>query len=370
MKLTLGIIYGLLLQGKTDEKNETDFMEGIYKVILGNEIKLNSRQISSFRKEVTEFKKCKIDTGSYIKLTKKNYDSVSKKDGDLRERFKDFIDNNMYTNKLEMIVKYIIYIISTDKSIKDNETFDVLYDKKIYKNQLKKCSTIEIELFLASVVQYIINNEVLNTTGKETFEMLFTQTGERAQWKFNKSNNDLIEDMSCIKIIRFEPDIVIMDTEINMDFSENEGLDPRKYYNLLVTNSCPKHKKDIFEIYIDRKRVIGNIVEDKMYNNTTALEILSKKSGNVCSIIESLPTLYMEEHKVGTEQKAYLGRIISIHGKETFIFKKLSVISMDIIVDSLFELDIINSFELNRTHLAIKKANIIEVLNTLMNKKA
>lgn len=107
-----------------------------------------------------------------------------------------------------------------------------------------------------------------------------------------------------------------------------------------------------------------------MYNNTTALEILSKKSGNVCSIIESLPTLYMEEHKVGTEQKAYLGRIISIHGKETFIFKKLSVISMDIIVDSLFELDIINSFELNRTHLAIKKANIIEVLNTLMNKKA
>lgn len=195
-RLTGGILFGLILEArntrrrvrstrvrgvvtdKSDGLNEDDMMLSFIENFTGES--LLKVKGASFKKNVSEYKKCVISATSYLIFDDQTFidsfeTSVKQNKKDTLESMSAFISNKFSEQKLKWFASAIIETICNDETIDISERFKISVNNTVFKSELLSITTVEIEPFLLDVMRYIFVNKIDNTLGKETFEEWYSQ---------------------------------------------------------------------------------------------------------------------------------------------------------------------------------------------------
>ena len=219
-RLTGGILFGLMLEARkpkskirigcleerTDALSETNIMKSLVDIFTGEIQQMPYG--STFKKNVSDYKKCIISKTGYLPFDDLSFinlfkDSVEQNKKDTLESMSVFINEKFSKRKLKWLVSAVVESICTDETIDDLENFKISTDESACKQGLLRVEVIEIESFLLDVMRYIFVNKIDNTVGKPTFEAWYSQIGERAPWEF--TNAELGQRMNDLEITRFNP---------------------------------------------------------------------------------------------------------------------------------------------------------------------
>ena len=221
-RLTGGILFGLILEARkarkrvrsarlngvivdeSDGLNEGDMMLSFIEIFTGEPLIMLGG--ASFKKNVSDYKKCIISKSEYLTFDNPRFitsfkNSVEQNKKDTLESMSVFINEKFSERKLKWLVSAVVESICTDETINDSENFKISPNESASKQGLLSVEVIEIESFLLDVMRYIFVNKIDNTDGKPTFEAWYSQIGERAPWKF--TNAELGQRMNDLEITRF-----------------------------------------------------------------------------------------------------------------------------------------------------------------------
>ena len=376
-------------------------------------------QGTSLKKDVSQYKKCELSSTTYLPFDNQKSiasfaDSVKQNKKDTLNRMSTFISDKFAESRLEWFVSAIIETISNDKTIDASEYFRVSINSVVSKSELSNVTTIEIESFLLDVMRYIFVNKIDNELGKSTFKSWYSQSGIKTQWKF--INSELGKHLPKLEITRYATNIanteertdsieeqehteeVPIETEdrINLNVETDESMRQQELKNSAVVN---QYANDIYNIKTANNIINNNpsravlssdgfynlfvkydeeyegtcftIRRDRMLNGTPEhiRTKFSKFSFDDVEEIVSLPALFLPEYKNNKEIPfGYLGRLREInipkYGDPVFHFKTTKSVPVDWVNLHKDEL-MIAPFELENTHWAIKRANLMNVLEVL-----
>lgn len=138
-------------------------------------------------------------------------------------------------------------------------------------------------------------------------------------------------------------------------------LSSDEYYNLFIIYD-EKYEKDSFVLDNDR------IFE---YTNTAILQKFNEFTLEDIDEIMSLPTLFLPEYSEANQEKktGFFGKLVDIDKRArntNFDFRKECEIDLNLV--ELHQSDLkIEDWELSRTHWAIKRANLKNILEVFSN---
>ncbi|MFS9375164.1 hypothetical protein [Streptococcus infantis] len=236
-RLTGGILFGLMLEARkpkskvriecleerTDVLSETDIMRSLVDIFTGEIQQMPYG--STFKKNVSDYKKCIISKTGYLPFDNLSFinlfkDSVEQNKKDTLESMSVFINEKFSERKLKWLVSAVVESICTDETIKDSENFKISPNESASKQGLLSVEVIEIESFLLDVMRYIFVNKKDNTEGKPTFEAWYSQSGARTPWEF--SNAELGQRMNDLQITRFNPSAGDIEEQEHIEESDVE----------------------------------------------------------------------------------------------------------------------------------------------------
>lgn len=402
---------------KSDGLNEDDMMVSFIEIVTGESFFKPGG--GTFKKNVSDYKKCVVSATSYLTFDDQTSiesfeTSVEQNKKDTLNRMSTFISDKFAESRLEWLVSAIIETISNDKTIGTSEYFRVSINSVVSKSELSNVTTIEIETFLLDVMRYIFVNRIDNELGKSTFKSWYSQSGPKTPWKF--INSELGKSLPKLEITRYATNLanteertdsieeqehteeVPIDTEdrINLNVETDESMKQQELKNSAVVN---QYANDIYNIKTANNIINNNpsravlssdgfynlfvkydeeyegtcftIRRDRMLNGTPEhiRTKFSKFSFDDVEEIVSLPALFLPEYKNNKEIPfGYLGRLREInipkYGDPVFHFKTMKSVPVDWVNLHKDEL-MIDPFELENTHWAIKRANLMNVLEVL-----
>ncbi|WP_251424447.1 hypothetical protein [Veillonella agrestimuris] len=263
-RLTGGILFGLILEARkrkekvrsgylgesTDGLSETDIMKSLIDIFTGET--QQQPYENSFKKNVSDYKKCVISSATYIPFDNQVNinsfkDSIEQNKKDTIESMSMFISEKLSEQKLKWLVSAIIETICNDETIDNSENFKVSFNESKSKQELLEVEVIEIESFLLDVMRYIFVNKLDNTLGKLTFESWYSQSGERAPWKF--TNGELGQYMNGLELTRY----------ILGNFgAQTDSIVEQKYSEELDIEVEEKHKGNIRSDESVKQQVLNN----------------------------------------------------------------------------------------------------------------
>lgn len=261
--LTGGILFGLILEGirpkskarrgdwegQTDGLSEPDIMKSLIDIFAGGT--QPTPYETSFKKNVSDYKKCVISSATYIPFEDQSNinsfkDSIEQNKIDTLESMSMFINEKLSDKKLKWLVSAIVETICQDNSISTSERFSISLDKTVSKEELWTLREIVIEPFLLDVMRYIFVNRVDNTLGKSTFELWFSQEKKNTPWKF--SNLELGKSVIGLKVTRYEPNKTKIEeqTDRKVEYEHVEELDSRiEKENIFKTERSESVKQQV-----------------------------------------------------------------------------------------------------------------------------
>ena len=376
------------INGKKSSVADADILKGLIKLVTGEEISFNG---DTFKKITTQYKKCEINSNSYITFTDPStvnffYNRYTNNYNELLEETSDFINTYISESKLEWFVKSIIELITWDKSIPDETKFTIFQNIDFLKRSLSKIDSVEIEVFLINVIFYIIKNKEVNTIGSFTFSKLFKQNGNRGQWKLSRTLGETIKHP--IKINRCKntsintsyklenlsyPDIKTIEYKYqkNNNVETNENSITKYYfddimnstgelYNLIVggiEKAVFKNTEKTYGYFIMKKDRILNIFCDEIIQPLANLGIKER------NLLTSLPTIFAIDqgpngHKEGDlAHYGFIKKINVLNDYVKIVFELRSSFSQHELYENNFELGI-EDFELYTTHWAVKEVDL------------
>ncbi len=211
--------------GGSDGLADQDVMKGLVFVITGDELS----KTGDFSKNTSEYKTCKINNSTYIPFEEKStvsafIDCFNKKDPDLPLRMSELITKYFSESKYEWLVKAIIETLHDDEGISNDTVFLINQERKLAVSDLMTVETVELEIFLLSVLEYILQYRTDNSLGVDTFHTWFNRKSKGAQWKFVR--DDIGQSITHnIQIIRYQNDLGAEDSTGEIyDFSDKTGL--------------------------------------------------------------------------------------------------------------------------------------------------
>ena len=429
-RLTGGILFGLILEAKksrtrvrstymdkNDGLTEYEIMKSFISVFYENN-EYRPRK-STLTKNTSDYKKCDISVGSSLPFNNQSdidkfNKAVELNEKDTLERMSRFVEEKLSEEKLNWLTSVILETIYHDSSIENSKQFKVSLKEQVLKENIPTLTTVEVELFLLDVMRYIFVNKIDNTLGKPTFEEWYSQNGANTQWKF--SNSELGKSLPSLEIIRYsrdtkrvgdveEPeyfDEVHTDTEeksnfktksakvveqqwlsspevinqyasnINIEQANNVNnfvnykpahkiLSPNEYYNLFIIYG-EQYEGDSFTIEN------GRIFE---YTNTAVTQKFSQLTLEDIDEIISLPALFLPEYSDSNQdiKTGFFGKLVEIDKRTGYTkleFHKECEIDLNSVVLRQADLKL-EGWELSRTHWAIKRANLMDILESLTN---
>lgn len=169
----------------SDGLSAPNLMKDLVFVITSDKIKSEG----NFDKSTSEYKTCKINSNTYIPFEDRAtvsafIDCFNKKDPDLQLRMSELITKYFSESKHEWLVKAIIETLHNDESISNETVFWINQERKLSVSGLVSVETVEFEIFLLSVLEFILQHRTDNTPGLDTFHTWFNRKSERAEWKF------------------------------------------------------------------------------------------------------------------------------------------------------------------------------------------
>lgn len=403
---------------RTDGLSETDIMKSLVDIFTGETQQMPYE--NTFKKNVSDYKKCIISKAEYLPFDDSRFinlfkDSVEQNKKDTLESMSAFINEKFSERKLKWLVSAVVESICTDETVNDSENFKISPNDSVFKQGLLRVEVIEIESFLLDVMRYIFVSKLDNTLGKPTFEAWHSQSGERTPWEFN--NAELGQHMNDLEITRYNPSVEELD-EQTAGIVEQEHVEESDTENEEKSKFNTRDKESMKQQVLNNPKIINqhaqNIYNDEVnFNVTPARKILSPDeyynlfiifgekyaddsftlgNGRVFELtntaikqkfsqftledmdeIIGLPALFLPEYsKINNEiEIGFLGKLEEIDktegiGYSKFYFRKERKINMKLIESNKSKLRI-DEGELNRTHWAIKRANLKLVIEEITN---
>jgi hypothetical protein len=191
LRLCGGTFFTLLLQARRqrvkpsgyrkverDGLLETDMLIGLIKVFNPDYIEPADDVKGSFKTNTFDFKSCKLsnslyiplfDTTAFDKRIKNNYSAPLKAMCEYADRF---IEIGTSTEKDIRLIRALLELIATDKSIADEQVFFISEDGTgITKAGILKKSDICLQPFLLGIWHFVLVNRKDNTVGKAAYDM-------------------------------------------------------------------------------------------------------------------------------------------------------------------------------------------------------
>ncbi|WP_288863357.1 hypothetical protein [uncultured Megasphaera sp.] len=216
--LSGGIFFNLLIEstkhklcarakrnGDKDLYSDINLMASLITVTTGDAFIPNG---DTFKKNTSDYKRCLINKSTYLdfdnvaKLTAL-HDKVTSKNPALYEEMKNLVSKFLSESRYIWLVKALMETIMQDHTISFDTEFDISTKKAIKKEQLNKVTQINIDCFLISVWDYILQKKKDNTLGRSTFENWYKQSATNSKWKFINENIGTTITQN-IEITRFE----------------------------------------------------------------------------------------------------------------------------------------------------------------------
>ena len=376
------------LNGKKNSFKDSDILNGLIKLVTGEEIAFNG---DTLKKITTQYKKCEINGNSYITFTDSStvnafYNRYTNNYNELLEETSDFINTYISKSKLEWIIKSLIEIIQGDNIINDDSKFYIDTSIPIKKNEFHKIKDLTVEVFLLSIIMFILNYKKNNKKGRDYFEFICYQDTPRGSWKLNeylgKSNryinikryknvifNDSNKDKNIHKyrVSNASKSNNLMPESNNSNYLLN-NISKREFYNLIVggiehATFSDFNNKIIGVFYLKLDRVL-NLWSDEVAKPLKNLDIKARK------ILMSFPTIFAVDqgpsgHKDG--DLSYYGYIRNLQVFSDYVKIMFEVIS------SFDQIELYNNnlllgiedFELYNTHWAVKHINTNNILDCI-----
>lgn len=231
----------------------------------------------TFKKNTSDYKRCLISKSTYL-----DFDNVAKvtslhakvtsKDPNVYESMKDLVNNFLSESRHIWLVKALMEIIMQDSTIASDAEFGISVEKAIKKEQLNKVSQINIDCFLVSIWDYILQKRKDNTLGRSTFEAWYKQSSTNGKWKFINENIGTTITQN-IEITRFEIPVYnnakVAECTQTLDMKEdNEFFNPETDTPVIeaddISDEEEKSPKQITQTINNPK--IVNQYADKIYN--------------------------------------------------------------------------------------------------------
>ena len=175
------------LNSEIDGLSDVDLMKGLLHVVTQN----NASDLydPTFKKNVSQYKSCQMNSGTYIPLTDEavisNFDNAVKhKNSDVLKRMSEFVDKFLNINLATWLVSALLEVIEDDSNIGDNAQFFIDSDTILTKRDLRETRVFEFQPFLLAVLHYIILNRRENKRGRATFEIWFKRKSKNSEWIF------------------------------------------------------------------------------------------------------------------------------------------------------------------------------------------
>lgn len=384
------------LNCKKSSVSDSNILKGLIKLVTGEEVIASA---ATLKKDTSRYKRCEINNSSIITFTDSSTvkifrDRVKNSCWEILDETTSFITTFLSEAKLEWFTKAILEIITNDTSIPDNTYFKTTHMKKIKKKELKYTHTIEIEIFLISVLIYIIDKKQNNKLGRTTIEKYFTQNGAYTQWKLThpigetinqnihvnnfgktnsliKNNNTLLKNKktNINKEINYN-NFVFTYNQTSFSHANNSLIDYNIFYNLIVGGIEHADYKNGSEttgsFIIHKDRVINAWCDDLV----KPLSILGIKERETLTL---LPTIFVADQGCNKNNKenlvcfGYVKRIDVSGNSVKVVFDIHSKFRIDVLYENNLELGI-ERFELNNTHWAVKQVNLERELTKIFNR--
>lgn len=278
--LSGGILFNLLTEstkqkitarakynGYKDLYSDTNLMISLITLTIGESFIPTG---DTFKKNTSDYKRCLISKSTYLDFD--NVAKVTSKDPNVYESMKDLVNNFLSESRHIWLVKALMEIIMQDSTIASDAEFGISVEKAIKKEQLNKVSQINIDCFLVSIWDYILQKKKDNTLGRSTFEAWYKQSSTNGKWKFINENIGTTITQN-IEITRFEMPVYnnekVAECSKTLDAKEdNEFFNPETDTPVIeaddISDEEEKSPKQITQTINNPK--IVNQYADKIYN--------------------------------------------------------------------------------------------------------
>lgn len=239
-----GILFDLLLEsrkprrkarnklnGGSDGLTAPGVYAGLIHIVTGEDVSTYAG--TTLEKCASDYKKCLSSKGTYVPFTdpatQSAFDAAYKrKDPDLLERTSEFIDRYLNAGKCEWLTRALIETMQSDKDLQDIE-IAISYDTTMKVCTLHTAQKIIFLPFLLSVINFVMVNRPECESGRPTFETWYSQSSAKAEWKFNKKNNNVGESIQPLNVstdltIPEKPIAKIIEAEASEDLSDHEVI--------------------------------------------------------------------------------------------------------------------------------------------------
>ena len=252
--------------GGTDGLSDQDIMKGLIYVVTGEKIEIKG---DTFAKATSQYKTCEINGNTYIPFNDTATinafdDEYINKRYDIALRMTNFAERYLNGKKKEWLVKAILETIQTDETIPDDVEFILDNSHRSTKKYLSGSLFIDINIFLSSVLHYILTERPDNEKGKATFKKWFIRESPYTEWKFNSdigANSD--------SAVFFIPIQYFTSSE---DFIESDSTADKKDLNNLHLNSSGevinfvKPGEISFQKYLDKTKKYYSKIKTLLYS--------------------------------------------------------------------------------------------------------
>ena len=304
--LTLGTFFTLLLQvsktktsnhtsldGRTDKLSEPQILQKLLEIFDSN---IQYPGDNTAKPECTRFKSCQLDNSSWISFVnntsknnfnasfESNYNFVLSK---MNSRLNEILDMGNQ-NKINQLGRSLLELIKKDESIDDDDIFYIIENKKgLSKKDLNPDFSFYIQPLVLGVFMFVINRNIDNSIGRETYLNWHQQKGKRYWFISNIGEGEFKNTMIKVYVgdIQIEPNQQINSTPaseniytVDMMFKKYE-----KYYknesqevSIVKTILYKNSPISFYDIYTS-----PNIVNKQ--SSDSKKELLELEGANLCT---------------------------------------------------------------------------------------
>lgn len=265
--------------------------------------------------------------------------------------------DELYGDKISYKADNIYYRLyeEFDEKIKGifvyfHSEFNLLFSFMNEKNQLNKHFNADSSRKLINVIKEFNDFYTILLDSEKQInvdERYLTTIRECERFLILSGGSTIPKEFDSIKIIRYEPIFSMATQEVRTD---------KEMYNLLISGDEEAWESSSYML---------DLVRFLEYTEEDIKKRFSKITDELVNEIISYPCIFAYEDYC--EKDANLGYITDImvrQGKVKITIKKEATISLKDLHKLSFELDI-SGFEFNRTHWAIKKANLYKELDSV-----
>lgn len=260
-----------LYAGKKEELTEPELLLSLVKICIKNYPRPDTTHGSTFAKDVSRYKSCRISKSSALPFGDSgaisSFDARIKNEyavalSDMSEFTARFIDTVSDARKDTQLVRALMELIERDNSIDANQQFYVLEDgSPITKKNLTALTCICLQSFLLGVWHFVLTMRPDNEIGKFTYDAWCPPSGNRRRDFASTIGHSNNVSVYYLPVEHEEP---LPDVCIPISLASAYLEKAKSKYNQIKTLLYTDAPKDFYSFYV------CNGIEQRIYDSSSA----------------------------------------------------------------------------------------------------